>query len=161
MIVVSDSSVLIGLSRINQLDILLQRFPQGVITPPTVWHEVVEKGGRRAGAQEVKGASWIQIAAPDDIKMIQALQTWLDAGEAEVIVLALERQGIALLDEREARKQALALNLPILGTVGLLIWAKQQGLISSLKTVLDELQNQAGFHLSIAVYQEALKQVGE
>ena len=66
-----------------------------------------------------------------------------------------------LLDEKNARKVARRLNLPILGTVGILIWAKQTGLIPNLKEQLDNLQTVGKFRLSQLVYQDALKKVGE
>ena len=53
MKVVADASVLIGLSSIQKLDMLHERFPEGVLVPPAVWKEVVEEGGGRPGAREV------------------------------------------------------------------------------------------------------------
>jgi predicted nucleic acid-binding protein len=47
-----------------------------------------------------------------------------------------------------------------IGTVGLLIVARQRGLIGSLKTELDRLKA-LGFWLSEELYREALKAVGE
>jgi len=43
MNVVSNTSVLIGLSTIGQLDILRARFPEGVLVPEAVWREVVHE----------------------------------------------------------------------------------------------------------------------
>jgi len=54
----------------------------------------------------------------------------IDYGEAEVIALALEKKtDLVLLDEKEAREVAERLGFRVLGTVGLLIWAKREGLI--------------------------------
>ncbi|MFM7369842.1 MAG: DUF3368 domain-containing protein, partial [Sphaerospermopsis kisseleviana] len=66
-----------------------------------------------------------------------------------------------LLDEKNARRVAKRMNLPTLGTVGILIWAKQNGLISNLKEQLDALQTIGKFRLSYLIYQEALRKVDE
>ena len=59
MKVVSNSSILIGLSAIGRLELLYRRFPEGIIVPDAVWREVVEAGHGRAGAEQVAGAEWI------------------------------------------------------------------------------------------------------
>ena len=62
--------------------------------------------------------------------MISLLQQDLDNGEAEAIALLLEQSSEALLlDEKKARQVARRMTLPILGTLGLLIWAKRQGVM--------------------------------
>lgn len=66
-----------------------------------------------------------------------------------------------LLDEKNARRVAKRMNLPVLGTVGILIWAKQNGLISNLKEQLDALQSVGKFRLGNLIYHESLKIVGE
>jgi hypothetical protein len=86
----------------------------------------------------------------------------LDEGEAEAIALFSEEPVEALLlDEKNARRVARRLSLPTLGTIGILIWAKQTGLILTLKEQLDALQTQGKFRLSRLVYQEALRRIGE
>lgn len=60
MIVVSDSSVLINLAWIQQLD-LLPRLYGEVIVPMAVWQEVVADGADKPGAEEVKTAVWLQV----------------------------------------------------------------------------------------------------
>jgi uncharacterized protein len=90
------------------------------------------------------------------------LQQDLDKGEAEAIALLLEQSSEALLlDEKKARQVVRRMGLPLLGTLGLLIWAKRQGMIVSLQEQLDALRTVAKFRLSQQVYQEALRQVGE
>ena len=59
MKVISNSSILIGLSAIGRLELLHRRFPEGVIVPDAVWQEVVETGHGRTGAEQVATAEWI------------------------------------------------------------------------------------------------------
>lgn len=161
---ISNSSVLIALSSINQLPILSQRFPEGVIVPQAVWHEVVETGGNRQGASEIATGlgSWLSIATVTNTTLVALLEQDLDYGESEAIALFCENPVEALLlDEKKARQISRRMKLPILGTLGLLIWAKQQNIIPNLKDQLDALTVVGKFRLSQAVYDEALKKVGE
>jgi predicted nucleic acid-binding protein len=94
--------------------------------------------------------------------LLNLLQAELDTGEAEAIVLALsENIGVVLLDEQEARAVARRMNLTVVGTIGLLIWARKRGILPSLRAELDALRQRGGFHLGDQVCQEALKAIGE
>jgi len=90
------------------------------------------------------------------------LSAHLDDGEAEAIVVARERHShIVLLDEKDARRAARRLGLKVLGTVGVLIWAKRSGHIVSLRGQLDMLRGRGKFRLGQKVYDGALRVVGE
>lgn len=159
---VSNSSVLIALSSIAQLELINQRFPDGVIIPQAVWKEVVETGRGRIGAESVELASFLTIYPVTNTSLVSLLRLELDEGESEAIALFLEQPNQAiLLDEKNARRIAKRMNLPVLGTVGILIWAKQNGLISNLKEQLDALQSVGKFRLGNLIYEESLKKVGE
>ena len=162
MKVVSNSSILIALSRIEQLDLLSQRFEEGILIPQAVWHEVVETGSGRSGANEVRVANWITVRQITNSPLFALLHTDLDKGESEAIALYIEEQAdIILLDERSARRKAISLGLTVLGTVGILIWAKRVGLIENLRQQLNALQITGHFHISRTVYKQALQSVGE
>ncbi len=60
------------------------------------------------------------------------------------------------MDEKKARQVARRMNLPILGTLGILIWAKRQGVIVNLREQLDALRTVAKFRLSQQVYMVVL-----
>lgn len=162
MIVVADSSVLIGLSAIGQLHLLRVLLSEEIVIPPAVWSEVVEHGGGRPGAIQIKSSAWISVRNIDDSDMLQLLRGSLDAGESEAIALAKEINAeLILLDERDARKIAQSLSLKTLGTVGVLIKAKQSGKIESLQVTLNALRDQAKFRISDPLYALALESVGE
>lgn len=159
---VSNSSVLIALSSIGQLELINQRFPDGVMIPQAVWKEVVETGRGRIGAEYVAKASFLTISPVTNTSLVSLLKLELDEGESEAIALFLEQPTQAiLLDEKNARRIAKRMNLRVLGTVGILIWAKENGLISNLKEQLDALQSVGKFRLSNLIYEESLKKVGE
>jgi predicted nucleic acid-binding protein len=161
MIVVSNSTPLISLTWINRFD-LFQTLYNSLVVPDAVWHEVVNKGINRPGALEVQNASWIQTQTVKNRSLVKALQQDLDAGEAEAIALALELNAdLLIMDERLGRRTAQHFDLSMIGTVGVLISARQQGLIDFLKPELDKLRNLAGFRLSENLYQQVLRDAKE
>ncbi len=84
----------------------------------------------------------------------------VDNGEAEAIALALEKNCKIVLDDKQARLMAKRLGVNVIGTIGLFIRAKQNGLIELLKPILDELENN-GFRMSADLKTEALGIVEE
>jgi len=163
-LVVSDSSTLIHLAAIGRLA-LLKEFYGRIAVPPAVWREVVEQGGGRVGAVEVEQASqagWIEAVAPKDTVLLRLLRRDLDDGESEVIALAVEQRAeLVLLDESDARRIAELYGLSKTGIIGLLIRAKQEGHIDSLRAELDRLLHQGGFWIEEGLYDQVLNAVGE
>ena len=160
MIVVSDASVLIGLSAIDRLIVLQALFGE-LLIPEAVYREIVRDGKGRPGEQQVRAAMWIRCRADTDLSLSADLQTKLDHGEAEAITLAVEvGADILLMDERRGRQLAKAHGLRPLGTVGVLLRARQVGLIGSLQADLDALMR-VGFRVGQAIYHKALVEVGE
>ncbi|MGB3694484.1 MAG: DUF3368 domain-containing protein, partial [Spirulinaceae cyanobacterium] len=84
------------------------------------------------------------------------LQSNLDLGEVSAIILAEELEADQLLiDERAARQVALARHLPVIGTVGILILAKQRGFLESVKTILDAMIGN-GTRIGKSLYEQAI-----
>ena len=93
---------------------------------------------------------------------MQELRQDLDPGEAEAIVLAIERKAsILLVDERRGRRTATAAGLTVTGLLGVVARAKQAGLIISAKPVLDELIQIARFWIGPELYAEVLAALEE
>ncbi|WP_228021622.1 DUF3368 domain-containing protein [Vasconcelosia minhoensis] len=70
------------------------------------------------------------------------MKTQVGAGESEAIALALEIKNIpVLLDDKKARRIAKQLGLQVTGTVGMLLKAKKQGIVSAIEPILDALEN--------------------
>jgi uncharacterized protein len=145
--IVVDSTCLIGLERINRLDILPALFDP-ILIPPEV--------AREFGTS----LSWLSVEAPANLALLSALKMLVDDGEAEAIALVSERSYKIVLDDRQARLVGSNLRLTIIGTVGILVKAKLNGIISVLKPVFDDLEAN-GFYLSSALKEEALRLVGE
>jgi len=141
--VVSDSTCLICLERIGQLELLPSLF-EPFFVPPEVHKEFSVT------------PSWLQVQAPKNITLVQALRWVIDEGEAEAIALAVERKCLLIVDDRKARGWARRLGIRVIGTIGVLLKAKRAGLIDSVKPLLERLKS-AGFYLTQELEQEALR----
>ncbi|MDJ1175914.1 DUF3368 domain-containing protein [Roseofilum capinflatum] len=145
---VTNSTCLIGLERIGRLDILPQVFTP-ITIPPAVQTEV--------GIS----TSWLTVQAPENLSTVQTLKTQVDDGEAEAIALALELKNvIIILDDLSARRIAQQLQLKVMGTVGMLIQAKQKNIIPAIKPILESLA-EANFRISDAIIDKALELADE
>ncbi len=165
MRVLTNTTPLITLAQCNLFSLLRTLFGH-VLMPPAVYREVVSEGHGRAGAEETQHAvteGWLEIARlkrPGDARRLQR-QFLLGDGESEVLALANEQsRDVILLDEARAVARAREMGLPVLRTVGLLLQAKSQGHLQSVKDHLDRLRL-SGFRLSESVYQAALHHAGE
>ena len=145
--VVVDSTCLIGLERMGQLELLPALF-EPILIPPEVQREFG------------MSLAWLTVETPADQAFVSALKMLVDDGEAEAIALAHERGLQIILDDRRARSVGKRLGVAIIGTVGVLVRAKRSGLIPSLKTLIHELEA-CEFYISEALKAEALRLVNE
>jgi len=158
--VVSNSSPLIALATLGRLDLLKLLFDQ-IIIPRAVYEEVVVYGEGEPGSREVAEAEWIQTRQLKDRLAVSLLQETLDAGESEAIILAQELNArYLLMDDAMARRKARFIGLHPIGTFGILLIAKEAGLLRAVRPVLDELR-QTDFRMSDRVYQDVVGKAGE
>ncbi len=160
MIVVSDSTILIGLVKIGKLDLLKEIFSKLYI-PEEVFKEVVERGKGKPGSKVIKEATWIESKPVKDKIQVAFLLGSLEKGEAEVLVLARELEAdLILLDEEKARKSAVIAGFEIMGLLGLFILAKNLGLIHEVRPFVDELIIKK-FRISDKIIEKTLTKAGE
>jgi len=136
--IVSNSTPLIAFARIGRLP-LLQTVVGKIVIPEAVAVEVSQFAGQ-LGRIELAHERWISVQQVQSERDVHLLLSSLDQGEAEVIVLAIEQQArLVLIDELAARKVAQSLQLNITGSVGILIAAKQMGIITAVRPLLDAM----------------------
>jgi predicted nucleic acid-binding protein len=145
ILVITDTSCLIVLSKLNMLNILNQLYSTIIIT-----EEIAEEFGEPL-------PDWIQIKQVLNKKYQLLLEATLDRGESSAIALAIDLpDSLLIIDDLKGRKEALRLGLKITGTLGILYKAGQQGFIEELKPVVDKLEEQ-GFRISSVIKEEILK----
>ena len=161
MLIVSDTSPVINLAVIDQLDLLPKLFRE-IIIPQAVYDEIVTKGAGLPGSKEVASAHWIIKKSCSNQKLLAMLLTELDPGEAEAIALAVELNAdYLLIDEILGRAKAQSYQLKPLGVLGILLRAKSVGLIASVKDSMDDLRSKANFFIHSNLYNHILALAGE
>ena len=156
--VVVNSTPLVAFWAIGRLDILHSLFGE-IVIPPAVREEFLstEKELRR---KALRDESWIRVVELENPNRTGAFAT-LDEGEAQVLALADEQKAsLVLIDERKARRYAERLKLPLSGTLGVLLLAKEEKIIPAIAPLLKAIQ-EAGLYLHEELVKQVLEMAGE
>jgi predicted nucleic acid-binding protein len=152
-----------NLAIVDKLDLLQKQFGEVVIPEAVV--EELKLDTDYTGTDKIRtaiSAGWIRVEKIKNNELAKALRRELDKGEAEAITLALQLKITQILiDEREGRSIAKTMGLKPIGVLGILLQAKKDGLIVSVKEILEKLKNEAGFYITEQLKQEILSQIGE
>ena len=156
----ADASPLIVLAQGGLLELLRVAGPR-VVVPQAVAAEVRRHGPDDPAARALQTVAWIEIV--DVASIDPRVQSFgLGPGEAEVLTWALAHPGTeAIIDDRSGRRAASALGVPTRGTLGLILAAKQQGLIPAARPVVEHLLRMTAWYLSDHERERALRLVGE
>ena len=147
-IIISDTSCLIALSKIDKLDLLKDLYYEIIITKEV--------------CQEFGGSlpDWIIISEVKDKQKQKEIEQRLDRGEASSIALALEiKNATVIIDEIKGRKIAQSFNIDIIGTIGIILLADKKGLISDVTSLILRLVNK-GFRLSDNLINKIIEKYG-
>jgi predicted nucleic acid-binding protein len=135
--VVSNTTPLISSLKIGHLH-LLESLYSKVIIPQAVWQEI-EQGREWFYYIDLQTLPFIDIQSINNADAVNYL-TDLDRGEAEVIVLAREIEAdLVIIDEEIGRSYARHFGLALTGTLGILLKAKQNGLVPEVRPLLEVL----------------------
>ncbi len=153
-----NASPLILLAR-GGLAPLLQLTGPEVVVPLPVAEEIRRRGPGDPTLRALVESPWLIVA---EVSVPPLIQAWdLGPGESAVLAWAHAHPGaLAVLDDLAARRCATALGIPVRGTLGLVILAKQRGEIPAARPVVEALRR-GGLYLSDAVLNAALALVGE
>lgn len=156
---VVNTSPLIHLAEASLLHLLREAAPT-VWVPEPVAREIRAYGNLDPTARALAAHDWLEVQ-PVPVLSAQVLAWDLGPGETAVLELARTFPGsTAVIDDLAGRRCAEALGLPLRGTVGLVLAAKQAGRLTAARPVLENLRD-SGMYLSDAVLQRALRRVGE
>ncbi len=158
--IVSDTSPIRTLNHLGRID-WLQSLYKEIWIPPAVVAEL-EHPPSRLSPIPVSSISLLQIRAPVSAARVHELLVSLDRGEAEAIALAEELHAdLILMDELDGRETAQRLGIPVTGTLGILLRAKQQGLCPEIRPLLGQLQSEINFFIAPSLLASVLKTAGE
>ncbi|MEA2075072.1 MAG: DUF3368 domain-containing protein [Euryarchaeota archaeon] len=156
--IISNSSPLIALAKIGHFKLLSDLFKEIYISK-AVHREVVVHGKEKPGEKEVTQgikSGWIKIL---EVREREPYAFLLGEGEGETIALAKERRArLIIMDDRKGYILAKALGITVIGTLGVILLAYKSGMISSMKSELDNLREN-GFWFSDRLYKELIKYV--
>jgi predicted nucleic acid-binding protein len=155
---VLDTSPLIFLAKIEALQ-LLPALAEEMLAPAAVLEEI-RTGEGRLHLERWEVPPWLEVVP--DLVVPPEIAGWdLGPGESQVLAHAVTRSGWeAVLDDAEARHCARALRVPITGTLGVILRAKQAGLIPLARPLVEDLVR-VGAYLPPGVTEGALRKVGE
>jgi predicted nucleic acid-binding protein len=163
MPVVSNTSPILNLAVIDQLDQLRRQFGE-VLIPEAVLSELgldAHLPGTKA-IQAALEAGWLRVVDSHSPALTRALTQELDCGEAAAIALALEIGAEPILiDERDGRAKAKHMGLRPVGLLGVLLKAKRLGQLESLQTAMQSLKRDAGFFIAEDLFVSLLREAGE
>ena len=147
--IISDTSCLIVLTNIGELDLLRKTYGSIVTTV-----EIAIEFGEPL-------PDWVIIEKVSDKSKQQLLEMQIDKGESSAIALALETpESTVILDDYRARKIAEQLGVNYTGTIGVIIRAKINGVIPSIRPILSKIK-ETDFRLSVEIERQALLAAGE
>lgn len=146
MIVVSDTTPIISLIKIEKLELLKNLFGE-ILIPEAVFRELTTNNLFSDEAEIVKKCEFLNVVSVQNKKSLEVLQkiTGLDDGESESIIIVDEQKSdLLIMDERKGRKVAEKMGITLTGTVGILIQAFNEKMISAddVKLCLQNMRNQ-------------------
>jgi predicted nucleic acid-binding protein len=148
-IIISDTSCLIILTNIGELD-LLQKVYGKIVTTTDIASEFGEKL-----------PDWVEVVSVIDKLRQQLLEMQIDKGESSAITLALETsENTLIIDDYKARKVAEQLGLNFTSTIGVIIKAKHLGIIDSIKPYIEKIR-ETNFRISTELEIKALQEANE
>lgn len=148
-VIITDTSCFITLDKIGAFEVLHQAFKNIVTTP-----EIQQEFGTKLPA-------WIEIRPVTDKTLQEVFKETVDAGEASAIALAMETSNaILIVDDLKGRKLASKMALNFMGTLGLLVKAKEYGVIPAVKPYLEKIQA-TDFRVSKALLDLLLEKTNE
>jgi len=158
MLIVSDTSPIIALAVCGKLDLLDKLFDQ-VCIPQAVYNELAIPD--KPKSREIIEWAKNKVIPAKNRTAISALSLNLDPGESEALSLYWETKAdFLLIDEKRGRIIAIRNGIKTIGTIGILLFAKQRRLISLVKPFLDILMNNS-FRISDILYNQILERTGE
>ena len=160
-LVICNTTPIINFAEIGRLEVLERLFGR-IVLPRAVVQELTAKQRLFPKAALAPQAACFDLATQAPLQIVRSLATWVHPGEAECLALASQHAGaLLILDDVAARELALVQGFRVIGTLGCLILAKQQGIIHALAPLIEDLRTHARFWIADPLRIHILRQAGE
>ena len=154
--VVVNTTPLISLANVSQLDILKKLYDE-IMVPPAVIDEIKSQPAKSI----VSESKWIRVIPLSQEEDKGLFRAKLHSGEVEVMLLAKEQNAdLVIMDDNAAKKTAKFMGLNVTGTLGVLIRAKSEGYIREVKPIIQAIIAD-GFYVDEKTVQYVLEEAGE
>jgi predicted nucleic acid-binding protein len=152
--IIGDSSALIALSVVDKLE-LLEKLYENLFVPEAVYDEVTQVG--RAQSDKLKQFLQSRVKVVN----LNISKVGLGLGELEAITLYKELDAdVLLIDDNRAKKYAVLNDVKVIGSLGVLMKAKEKGYIDKVKPFLDDIQK-SEVYISKKLIEKVLEICGE
>ena len=122
--------------------------------------ELKEGQAQGEDVPQLENYTWVEIRSVSMPKYLQLIAD-LGPGESEVLALATNHlSALVILDDKLARRIAEMQGFRLTGTAGVLLRAKQQGLVPALKPIIERLLD-LDFRLKPDLVKATLELAGE
>ncbi len=148
-VIISDSSCLILLDKLDELTLLQELYGEVLVTPEIL----VEVG--------IAPAKWMVVRAAQNKSVQQLIAARFGMGEASAIALAQETEdALLIIDDNRAKNYAKQLGIQVTGTLGVLLEAKEEGVIVLVRPFLERIK-QTNFRIDAALEASVLEMAKE
>lgn len=153
-----NASPLILFSRIGRLD-LIERLTSSVLIPNAVIEEV--RAGQAKDPSAAVGLQWASQYRVHDAPVMPSIERWdIGAGESQVIAHSVSTARWAVLDDRAARRCAVAHGVAVIGSLGVVLRSKKKRHVDRARPLIDDLIA-AGMFVDDEFIRRALENVAE
>ncbi len=147
--VISDTSCIILLDKIGELDLLKKLFGKIIITK-----KIEEEYGRQI-------PKWFEVKNPLESTYEKIINLNIDRGEAGAIALSIELEdSLLIIDDLKGRKIVESLGIKFMGTLGIILRAKKQNIIPSVIQIIEKIK-QTNFRLTEMLERKVYRDSGE
>lgn len=164
MIIVADTTPLISLMKIGQLDLLEKLFGE-VQIPEAVFEELIYNSNYPEESKLIRESQFIIKVFVNNTSAVELLHrsSGLDAGESEAIILSDSlNASLLLMDEVKGRQVEKQMGIPLMGTLGLLLVGYKENILTKQQIIeYIDIMKKSGRHISEALYQQLLAKISE
>jgi len=162
VIVVVDASPLIFLAKVRRLELIVKLWGPDIRVPASVAEEVLAVGADPVEVEVL--AAFLRQGRVETVRQPRRFALAMSQADNEALTLAVRvGAGVLLCDDKLTRRMAEAEGIRPMGTLGILLKAMRQHVLSpgDTRELLDRLVESHDFRIGIGVYQAVLGEISK